>query len=193
MFELRKFLVQVEETRHDGGAPLATPTRKGAIGAVVRNPFAGRHVVEIASASDALAPLALDMTRRLVAALGLAPREIDAYGKAVIVGVAGELEHAALWHAPSGKGVREALGAHARSIIPSAVKVAAAGARIDVPLHHATAAYVRSHFDAVEFGVPDGPRPEEIVFVVALATGGRPHARTGGLAAADIKGEDGLR
>jgi hypothetical protein len=110
----------------------------------------------------------------------------------VIVGVAGELEHAALWHQPSGWGIREAMGG-AKSIVPSTVKVAAAGARIDVPLHHAHAAYVRSHFDAIEFAVPDGPRPDEIVFIVALAIGGRPHPRVGGLKADEIKLWDGQR
>jgi hypothetical protein len=191
--EVRKIVTLVEEVRHDGGVPLSTPIRKGAIGAVVLNPYAGRHVDDIQPMMALLQPLAEDITRRLVASLGSTGAQIEAYGKAIMVGVAGELEHAALWHQPSGAGVRAALGPHAKSIIPSTVKVAAAGSRIDVPLHHVTAAYVRSHFDAVEFAVQDGPRPDEIVFVVGLSTGGRPHPRVGGLLAKDVKGDDGLR
>lgn len=189
---LRKVVTLVEETAHDGGSPLAAPVRKGAIGGVVRNPYAGRHVEDIAPMMDALKPLAFDLTKRLLASLGVEGKQVDGYGKAVIVGVAGELEHAALWHQPSGWGIREAMGG-AKSIVPSTVKVAAAGARIDVPLHHARAAYVRSHFDAIEFVAPDGPRPDEIVFVVALAVGGRPHPRVGGLKADEIKLWDGQR
>ena len=189
---LRKIVTLIEETTHDGGPALAKPVRKGAIGGVLRNPYAGRHVEDIAPMMDALKPLAFDLTRRLMAALGAEGKAIDGYGKAVIVGVAGELEHAALWHQPSGWGIREAMGG-AKSIVPSTVKVGAAGVRIDVPLHHAHAAYVRSHFDAIEFAVADGPRPDEIVFVVALAIGGRPHPRVGGLKAGEIKLWDGQR
>ena len=124
--------------------------------------------------------------------LGAKGSELEAYGKGAIVGLNGELEHAALWHQPSGFGIRHAMGG-AKSIVPSTVKVATAGARIDIPLHHVTAAYVRSHFDAIEFCVPDGPRPDEIVFIVAAAIGGRPHARVGGLTPDGIKLGDGQR
>jgi hypothetical protein len=180
---LRKIVTSIEETTHDGGAPLAMPVRKGAI---------GRYIEDIAPMMDALKPLAFDLTKRLLATLDVEGKQVDGYGKAVIVGVAGELEHAALWHQPSGWGIREAMGG-AKSIVPSTVKVGAAGVRIDVPLHHAHAAYVRSHFDSIEFAVPDGPRPDEIVFVVALAIGGRPHPRVGGLKASEIKLWDGQR
>ncbi len=190
--EIRKIVTTIEEVWHDGGPPPDEPVRKGAIGAAIRNPYAGEYVDDITPMMEALKPLALDITRRLIAALGATGQEIESYGKGVIVGVNGELEHAALWHQPSGWGIREAMGG-ARSIVPSTVKVAAAGTALDIPLHHVQAAYVRSHFDAIEFRVPDGPRPDEIVFVVALATGGRPHARVGGLTAAEIKLWDGQR
>jgi hypothetical protein len=134
----------------------------------------------------------MELTNRLMKMLGATGQEFEAYGKGVIVGVAGELEHAAIWHEPAGVGVRKAMGG-AKSIMPSTGKVAAAGARIDIPLHHVNAAYVRSHYDAIEFAVPDGPKPDEIVFIVAAAIGGRPYPRVGGLTVDGIKVGDGQR
>ena len=110
----------------------------------------------------------------------------------VSVHVAGELEHGALWHVPGGYAMRERLG-EAKAIVPSAKKVGAFGARLDIPLGHINAAYVRSHFDAMEVGVPDAPRPDEIVYILAMTQGPRIHARVGGLRTEDVKGEDGLR
>lgn len=197
LVRLRKFVATVEETYHDGGSALARPVVKAAVGGVIVNPYAGRHVEDIQPMMKALEPLAVDLTERVMKLLGSKGSELEAYGKGAIVGLAGELEHAALWHQPSGFGIRHAIhqskGGGAKSIVPSTVKVAAAGARIDIPLHHVTAAYVRSHFDAIEFCVPDGPKPDEIVFIVAASIGGRPHARVGGLTAADIKLGDGQR
>src|SRR5260370_23814258 len=114
---------------------------------------------------DAVKPLGLDMTRRLVAAMGGDPKSIEAYGKASIIGAAGEVEHGALWHVPGGYAMREILGG-AKGIVPSATKVGPLGARIDVPLHHNNAAYVRRHFDAIEIGVPHTPPPDELVFIL---------------------------
>jgi hypothetical protein len=197
LVKLRKYVSTVEETFHDGGPRLDRPVIKAAVGGVIANPYAGRHVADIQPMMKELEPLAVDLTRRVMKLLGGGGSELEAYGKGVIVGIAGELEHAALWHQPSGFGIRHAIHGDkpgiAKSIVPSTVKVAAAGARIDIPLHHVTAAYVRSHFDSIEFCVPDGPRPDELVFVVAAAIGGRPHARVGGLMAADIKVGDGQR
>uniref|UniRef100_UPI0031383F12 amino acid synthesis family protein n=2 Tax=Ferrovibrio terrae TaxID=2594003 RepID=UPI0031383F12 len=141
---------------------------------------------------EALKPLGLDLTKRLVAALGNDPKAIEAYGKGALIGAGGELEHGALWHVPGGYSMREILG-NAKAIVPSATKVGGPGARIDIPLHHVNAAYVRSHFDAIEFGVADGPRDNEIAFILAMSTGGRVHARVGGLQVHEIKGEDGQR
>jgi Amino acid synthesis len=164
------------------------------VAAVIGNPFAGRHEPEIAAAAEALAPLlALAMAERLLDALCGGERAlVEAYGKAAIMGGEGEVEHAALWHVAGGSGLRRALGG-GRAIIPSTKKVGGVGARIDVPLHHKDAAYVRSHFAAMEAGVPDTPRRREIVSPLAMATGRRAHARVGGLSAAEIRGEDGLR
>lgn len=192
LVKLRKYVSTVEETHHDGGPVLNRPVVKAVVGGVIANPYAGRHVADIQPMMKALEPLAVDLTERVMRLLDAKGSALEAYGKGVIVGIAGELEHAALWHQPSGYGIRHAMGG-AKSIVPSTVKVASAGTRIDIPLHHVTAAYVRSHFDAVEFCVPDGPRPDEIVFIVAAAIGGRPHARVGGLTPAEIKVGDGQR
>lgn len=192
LVKVRKYVATVEETLHDFGPVLARPVTKAVVGGVVANPYAGRHEADIQPMMKALEPLAVDLTERVMTILGAKGSELEAYGKGAIVGLSGELEHAALWHQPSGFGIRHAMGG-AKSIVPSTVKVATAGARIDIPLHHVTAAYVRSHFDAIEFCVPDGPRPDEIVFIVAAAIGGRPHARVGGLTPAEIKLGDGQR
>lgn len=192
LVKVRKYVATVEETLHDSGPALNRPVTKAVVGGVIANPYAGRHVADIQPMMKALEPLAIDLTERVMKVLGAKGSELEAYGKGAIVGLNGELEHAALWHQPSGFGIRHAMGG-AKSIVPSTVKVAAAGARIDIPLHHVTAAYVRSHFDAIEFGVPDGPKPDEIVFIVAASIGGRPHARVGGLTPAEIKLGDGQR
>jgi hypothetical protein len=189
---VRKFVTQVEEIFHEGGPPSSHPPLRGAVMAVIANPFAGRYVADIAGFMDDLKPLGLDMARRLIAALGNDAKTIEGYGKGAIVGSAGEIEHGALWHVPGGYAMRELLG-DAKAIVPSAKKVGGLGARLDVPITHINASYVRSHFDAVEIGIADAPRSSEIVLVLAMTTGPRVHARVGGLAADAIKGEDGLR
>jgi hypothetical protein len=190
--EVRKLLVQVEEVFHEGGPPSETPLRRGAVLAVAHNPFAGRFVPEITDWMDILKPLGVRMARRLLEALGGDPASIEGYGKGAIVGEAGELEHGALWHAPGGYAMRDVLGG-SKAIVPSAKKVGGLGTRLDVPITHVNASYVRSHFDAIEVGIGDAPRRDEIILVLAMTTGPRIHARAGGLAAADIRGEDGLR
>ena len=132
------------------------------------------------------------MAKDLVAALGVEPSAVDGYGKGAIVGAAGELEHGALWHVPGGWAMREALG-DTKAIVPSTKKVGGPGTRLDVPLTHVNASYVRSHFDAMEVGLSDGPRADEIALVLVMSCGPRVHNRVGGLEASAIKGEDGLR
>jgi hypothetical protein len=190
--EIRKRLVAVEEIFHEGGPPEAVPLKRGAILSVIRNPFAGRYVAEIASFMDDLRPLGLAMARDLLAALGGAPDAIEGYGKGAIVGSAGEIEHGALWHVPGGYAMREILG-DAKAIVPSTKKVGGSGARLDVPVTHVNASYVRSHFDAMEVGVPDAPRAEEMVLALVMTTGPRVHARVGGLKASEIAVFDGQR
>jgi len=190
--EVRKFVTQVEEIWHEGGPPAANPARRGAIAAVIANPYAGRYVEDIAGFMDDLKPLGLEMAKRLIDALGGDPQHIEGYGKGAIVGSAGEQEHGALWHVPGGYAMRELLGG-AKAIVPSAKKVGGLGTHLDIPITHKDASYVRSHFDAIEVGINDAPRANEIVLVLAMTTGPRVHARVGGLAASQIKGEDGLR
>lgn len=191
-FPVRKIAVTVEEIFHDGGLPANKPRRRAAALAVVKNPFAGRFVEELQAAMEDLKPLGLMLTDRLIAALGGDARAIDGYGKGAIVGSAGELEHGALWHVPGGYAMRERLG-EAKAIVPSAKKLGGFGARMDVPIGHINAAYVRSHFDAFEVRAADGPRPDEILFCLAMACGPRVHNRMGGLEAGDIKVWDGQR
>ena len=189
---IRKRLLVVEEIFHEGGPAADKPQRRAAALAVIANPFAGRYVEDISAFMKDLEPLGLDMANRLVAALGGDPSIIESYGKGAIVGGAGELEHGALWHVPGGYAMRGALG-EAKAIVPSAKKVGGPGARLDVPITHINASYVRSHFDAMEVGINDAPRADEMLLALVMTTGARVHARVGGLKAADILGEDGLR
>ena len=190
--QIRKRLITTEDIFHEGGPVAGTPLKRGAIVAVIANPFAGRYVEDIAGFMKDLEPLGLDMARALVAALGGDPKAIEGYGKGAIVGQAGELEHGALWHVPGGYAMREILG-DAKAIVPSTKKVGGPGTRLDIPVTHINASYVRSHFDAMEVGVPDGPRADEIALALVMTTGARVHARVGGLKASEIKGQDGLR
>lgn len=190
--DVRKIVVCVEEIRHDRGPPLAALLRKGWVGCVVKNPFAGRYESDLQWMMDALKPLGLECSTKLLNALGGDAKSIEAYGKGSIVGAAGEIEHGALWHVPGGYAMRELLG-QALAIVPSAAKVGSVGATIDLPVHHKDAAYVRSHFDAMTAMIPDAPRPDELVFFLTMSTGPRPHARMGGLEASQISKWDGQR
>ncbi|MCJ8056720.1 amino acid synthesis family protein [Shinella sp. WSJ-2] len=190
--KVRKIVVSVDEIFHEGGPAATVPLKRAAVLAVIENPFAGGYVEEIAPFMDALRPLGLDMAKRLIDALGGDPGVVEGYGKGAIVGAAGELEHAALWHNPGGYAMRELLG-DAKAIVPSTKKVGGLGTHLDIPITHVNASYVRSHFDAIEVGINDAPRANEMVVVLAMTTGPRIHARVGGLKASDIKGEDGLR
>jgi len=160
--------------------------------AAIRNPYAGRYEPDIQPMMEDLKPLGLDMARRLIAALGGDPKSVEGYGKGAIIGAAGEIEHGALWHAPGGYAMRELLGG-AKAIVPSTKKVGPPGARLDVPVTHINASYVRSHFDAMEVGLADAPQRDEMVLILVMTMGPRVHERVGGLRASEIKGEDGLR
>jgi hypothetical protein len=192
LVEVRKFATLVEEIFHEGGPPPAKPLKQGACLAVIRNPYAGEYVQDILPLMEALNPLGVEMAKRLLAALGVAPKEVEGYGKGAIIGTAGELEHGALWHAPGGYGMREVLGG-TKAIVPSTKKVGGPGTRLDVPVSHVNAAYVRSHFSAVELGLADAPQADEMLLALVMTTGPRVHARAGGLKASEIKGEDGLK
>lgn len=190
---IRKVVVLVEETRLEIGRSVEPPTRKALAMAVVHNPCAGRYVEnldELVAIGEELGGL---LGERCVAALGIAPGQAHSYGKAAIVGEAGEIEHAAaILHPKLGAPLRKALEKGA-ALVPSAKKRGTLGTAIDVPLGHKDAAFVRSHFDAVEARIGDAPRADEIVVAVAVTDSGRPLARVGGLQVDEIKGEDGLR
>ena len=188
---LRKTAYSVEEIFHEGGPAPANPLRRAAALAIIENPFAGRYEPDIQWFMEDLKPLGLQMATRLVELLGGADH-IEGYGKGSMVGEAGELEHGALWHAPGGYAMRELLN-DSNAIVPSSKKVAGVGGRLDVPITHINASYVRSHFDSMEVGLNDSPKANEMALVLVMSTGPRIHDRAGGLAAKDIKGEDGLR
>lgn len=188
---LRKTAYSVEEIFHEGGPAPANPLRRAAALAIIENPFAGQYEPDIQWFMEDLKPLGLQMATRLVELLGGADH-IEGYGKGAMVGEAGELEHGALWHAPGGYAMRELLN-DSNAIVPSSKKVAGVGGRLDVPITHINASYVRSHFDSMEVGLNDAPKANEMALVLVMSTGPRIHERAGGLAAKDIKGEDGLR
>ncbi|MCL5043940.1 MAG: amino acid synthesis family protein [Deltaproteobacteria bacterium] len=190
---VRKLVTVVEEVHREMGREIAPPTRKAAAVAVVENPCAGRFVEDLEPLIAIGEELGAILGRRAVAALGISPGQAESYGKAAIVGEAGELEHAAaILHPRLGKPLRKAVEKGA-ALVPSAKKTGGAGTAIDVPLGHKDAAFVRSHFDAMEVRVADAPRAAEIVVAVAVTDSGRPLARVGGLTKDQIKGEDGLR
>ena len=191
LVNVRKYKLDVEECWHEGGPRLETPLRVAVAAAIVKNPYAGRYEPDLLPFMAELRQLGSELSARLVAALGGTAR-VQAYGKGAIVGEDGELEHGAVWHEAGGWAMREALG-DPKAIVPSAKTIAGTGARLIIPLGHVQAAYVRSHFGSAEMTVWDGPRRDEIVFGLAMATGGRIHARLGGLAPADVLGNDGLR
>jgi hypothetical protein len=188
---LRKTAYSVEEIFHEGGPTPINTLRRAAALAIIENPFAGRYEPDIQWFMEDLKPLGLQMATRLVELLGGADH-IEGYGKGAMVGEAGELEHGALWHAPGGYAMRELLN-DSNAIVPSSKKVAGVGGRLDVPITHINASYVRSHFDSMEVGLNDAPKANEMALVLVMSTGPRIHDRAGGLAAKDIKGEDGLR
>jgi hypothetical protein len=190
--QVRKRLISVEEIFHEGGPVATVPLRRAAALAVVRNPYAGRYVEDIAPFMDDLKPLGLEMATILVSALGGDAKIVEGYGKGAIVGSAGEIEHGALWHVPGGYGMREVLGG-AKAIVASTKKVGGPGTRLDVPITHVNASYVRSHFDSMEVGIADAPKADEIVLALVMTTGARVHARVGGLKTSEVKGEDGWR
>ena len=191
--KIRKLIVQVEETRLENGQAVMPPTRRALAMAVIENPFAGRYEENL----DALIQIGEELGgllgERCVQALGIAPAQAQSYGKAAIVGEAGELEHAAaILHPKLGAPLRRAVEKGA-ALVPSSKKMGTMGTAIDVPLGHKDAAFVRSHFDAMEARVSDAPRANEIVVALVVTDSGRPLPRVGGLQAHEAEGKDGLR
>ena len=191
--QIRKIVVQVDEVRREMGREVNPPTRRALAMAVITNPYAGSYTAqldELIAVGEELGGLLGD---KCVQALGIAPGQAQSYGKAAIVGEAGELEHAAaILHPKLGAPLRKAVEKGA-ALVPSAKKQGGVGTAVDVPLGHKDAAFVRSHFDAMEARISDAPRANEIVVAVVVTDSGRPLPRIGGLQVSEVQGNDGLR
>lgn len=191
LIEIRKRALAVETTFHEGGPPPDRPTRLAAAMAVIRNPYAGKHEPDLMPFMKELRALGTDLARELVDALG-GRENVEVYSKAAIVGVNGEMEHGAVWHEAGGWAMRSILG-EPKAIVPSSKAVASAGYRLMVPVHYIHASYVRSHFNGIEVGIQDAPRPDEILFALVMGDGGRVHSRLGGLTKEQVSVHDGQR
>jgi hypothetical protein len=191
--QIRKVAVWVEETHREAGQEIAPATRKAVAVAVIANPFAGRFAEDLSELMEIGAELGGMLGARCVSALGITPEQAESYGKAAMVGEAGELEHAAaILHPKLGAPLRAAVEKGA-ALVPSSKKMGGPGHVLDVPLGHKDAAYVRSHFDAMEVRLNDSPRAGEIMVAVSVTDSGRPLPRVGGLTHAEAEGKDGLR
>lgn len=190
LIEIRKRSLTIETIYHEGGPPAAVPLKLAAACAVIRNPYAGHYEPDLLPFMAELRSLGTLLAEELVGTLGR--EQVEVYSKAAIVGVNGELEHAAVWHEAGGWAMRAVLG-EPKAIVPASKAVAATGYRLMVPLHHIHAAYVRSHYNSMEIGIQDAPRPNEILFALVMGTGGRIHARLGGLSKDKVSVHDGQR
>ena len=190
LIHIRKRSLTIETIYHEGGPAPATPLRLAAACAVVRNPYAGRFEENLLPFMAELRSLGTTLAEELVATLG--KDQVEVYSKAAIVGVNGEMEHGAVWHEAGGWAMRALLG-EPKAIVPASQAVAAAGYRLMVPLHYIHACYVRSHYNAMEIGIQDAPRPDEILFALLMGTGGRIHSRLGGLTKENVSVHDGQR
>ena len=191
--QIRKIIVQVDEVHIEMGKAISPPTRRALAMAVIHNPLAGSYTENLDALIDIGEELGGLLGDKCVKALGISPGDAQSYGKAAIVGEAGEIEHAAaILHPKLGAPLRMAVEKGA-ALVPSSKKRGTLGTAIDVPLGHKDAAFVRSHFDAMEARVSDAPRANEIVVAVVVTDSGRPLARVGGLQAHEVKGVDGLR
>jgi hypothetical protein len=178
--EIRKLVTYDEEILIEGYRATDKPWRLFAVAAVVRNPWAGRYVADLKPEIQAYGPILGEMmTKRMITLAGGSGEAIEAYGKAAVVGLNGEIEHASgLIHTLRfGNHYREAVGA--KSYLAFTNTRAGANAPIMVPLMDKNDAGRRSHYLTIQFAIPDAPRDDEIVVVLGAATGGRPHHRIG--------------
>ena len=190
LIDMRKRSLTIETIYHEGGPPAAVPLRMAAACAVIRNPYAGRYEPDLLPFMAELRSLGTLLAEELVATLGR--DNVETYSKAAIVGVDGEMEHGAVWHEAGGWAMRAVLG-EPKAIVPAAKAVANAGYRLMVPLHYIHACYVRSHYNSMEIGIQDAPRPKEILYALVMGTGGRVHERLGGLRKENVSVHDGQR
>jgi hypothetical protein len=177
--KIRKSVLLQETIHHDGGMPAQRPLRIAVAAVVMDNPFAGRHEADLMPFMNSLKPLAIELSNRLVETLGGDKQAIEVFGKGSMVGTDGELEHAAMWHAPGGAGMKEVLGA--KGFVSAGKMVATLGSRLQMPLIYVNSPWVRSHYNTTELCIHDAPKPRELVFALAMGTGGRIHARLQGL------------
>lgn len=189
--KIRKKLLNVESIYHEGGPARQTPIVMASIAVVIANPYAGRYVEDLSQLVEDAKVLAKEIVPELLAAVGGADK-VQAYGKGAIVGLNGELEHGAIWHEAGGWSMRAELP-QAKSIVPAAKVVACAGTRLQIPLHHIEACYVRSHFTTMDVGAIDSPRPDELLYALVVSNGSRVHQRLGGLRPEDVSVGDGQR
>ena len=191
--KIRKLALFIEETHQEMGCEIIPPTRKAAAVAVIANPFAGYYVEDLAELIEIGAELGGLLGEKCVNVLDIKPEQVESYGKAAMVGAEGELEHAAaLLHPKMGTPLRLAVEKGA-ALVPSSKKIGGPGLSLDIPLGHKEAAYVRSHFDAMEVRLCDAPRAKEIMVAIAITDSGRPLPRVGGLTPREISKGDGLR
>jgi Amino acid synthesis len=190
LIEIRKRSLTIETQYHEGGPAVETPLKLAAACAVIKNPYAGRYEPDLMPFMAELRSLGTLLAEELVLTLG--KENIEVYSKAAIVGVNGEMEHGAVWHEAGGWAMRSVLG-EPKAMVPASKAVAATGYRLMVPLHNIHASYVRSHYNSMEVGIQDAPRPNEILFALVMGTGGRVHSRLGGLTKDKIAVHDGQR
>jgi hypothetical protein len=190
LIDIRKRSLTIETTYHEGGPAAAVPLKMAAACAVIRNPYAGRYEPDLMPFMAELRSLGTTLAQELVDTLGR--DNVEVYSKAAIVGVDGEMEHGAVWHEAGGWAMRSVLG-DPKAIVPAAKAVAGTGYRLMVPVHYIHACYVRSHFNSIEVGIQDAPRPKEILFALVMGTGGRVHSRLGGLTKDKVSVHDGQR
>ncbi|WP_369597736.1 amino acid synthesis family protein [Bordetella genomosp. 5] len=191
MIEIRKRALLKETTYHENGPAPDQPLILAAACAVIRNPYAGRYEPDLMPFMAELRTLGTELATELVDTLG-GKDNVEVYSKAAIVGIDGEMEHGAVWHEAGGWAMRTVLG-EPKAMVPAVKAVASAGYRVMVPVHYIHASYVRSHFNSIEIGIQDAPRPREILFALVMGTGGRVHSRLGGLTKEAVKVHDGQR
>ena len=191
LIQVRKKLLTLETIYHENGPPADTPVKMASLAVIINNPYAGRYVEDLGPLVEAATALAKELVPELLQAIGGADK-VQAYGKGAIIGINGELEHGAVWHEAGGWSMRAHLPT-AKAIVPAAKVVASAGTRLQIPMHHITAAYVRSHFSTMDVGAIDSPRPNELLYALVVSAGGRVHERLGGLRADKISVGDGQR
>jgi len=178
LLKIRKTVIQLEETSEEMGRAVNPPSRKVTVAAVIRNPYAGKYVEDLQPLYDLGAEIGGLLAARGVEALGIKPDEVQSYGKGAIIGVDGEIEHAAaLMHPRFGAPVRKAVG-QGDDIIPSTKKVGGPGSVLVLPITNKNRIWEFDDMDAAEISIADAPRANEIVVAVSLAVGGRPLHRT---------------